>query len=563
MTTTPQDGTPWRHSYGDGMPTSIEPPHDTMLDVFTAAVAHAPEQPAIYYFDGLLTLTDLDEASNALATALIAHGHRPGDRLALYVQNNPSFIIGLIAAWKTGAIPVAVNPMNKQRELTHVLADSGATALLSLDTLSHSVVQEVITSGALPQLRTVIITGANDFQTRNAARVLAPAQNQDQDRPGPGTLRLNDVITEYHRQCPTGPVPKPDDPAVLTYTSGTTGIPKAAINTHRAMSFNSHTYRQWMSLTPQDTIMGIAPLFHITGLVGHIGAALAAPCPLVLTHRFEPTLVLDAMREHHPTFTVAAITALTALLSRSADPAQDFASLRAIYSGGAPVSPALADDFQRRTGRTIHNIYGLTETTSPSHATPMGASAPVDPHTGALSVGVPVFNTTARILDDDGNEVTPGKLGEIAIKGPQVIPGYWNRPDETTQSIIDGELRTGDIGYMDNNGWFYLVDRKKDMINASGYKVWPREVEDVLHAHPDIHEAAVIGVPDPYRGETVKAYVTLKQNTHCTTTELIDYCKQNMAAYKYPREIEIIDQLPKTNTGKILRRNLRDLQHNG
>jgi long-chain acyl-CoA synthetase len=559
MTTTSYEAAPWRRSYGEGMPTSIEPAHDTMLDVFNAAVALAPDQPAIRYFDGLLTLADLNEASDALAAALMAHGHAPGDRLALYVQNNPSFVIGLIGAWKAGCIPVAVNPMNKQRELTHVLTDSGATALLCLDTLTRSVVQDVIDSGAVSQLRTVITASANDFQTRNDDRVLEPTQ----DRPGQKILRLDELLTDYRGSQPWYPPPKPEDAAVLTYTSGTTGIPKAAINTHRSMSFNSYTYRQWMALSPDDTILGIAPLFHITGLVGHIGAALASPCPLVLTHRFEPAVVLDALREHRPTFTVAAITALTALLSQSADPARDFEPLRAIYSGGAPVSPTLADDFRRRTGRQIHNIYGLTETTSPSHATPMGAAPPIDPRTGALSVGLPVFNTMVRVLDDDGEELPAGELGEIAIKGPQVIPGYWNRPEESAESIVDGELRTGDIGYMDDQGWFYIVDRKKDMINASGYKVWPREVEDVLYTHPDVHEAAVVGVPDPYRGETVKAFVSLKPDAHCTPAELTEFCKRNMAAYKYPREVEIIDQLPKTNTGKILRRNLRDLQHDG
>lgn len=551
---TSSDAAPWRSSYNEGMPSHIEPPHQTMLDVFNASVALAPNQPAIHYFDGLLTFSDLDEASNALASALAAQGYGPGDRLALYMQNNPSFVIGLIAAWKVGGIAVAVNPMNKQRELTHALIDSDASTLLCLDRLFHSVVRDVIDSGAVPQLHTVITISASDFQTRSDRRILEPSE----PLPDPATLRLTDLLDKYRGHRRSGLAPKPDDAAVLTYTSGTTGIPKAAINTHRAISFNSYTYRRWMDLSSRDTILGIAPLFHITGLVGSIGAALAAPCALVLTHRFEPAVVLDALREHRPSFTVAAITALTALLSHSADPARDFEPLRAIYSGGAPISPPLADDFRRRTGRQIHNIYGLTETTSPSHATPLGAAAPVDPQTGALSVGVPVFNTSVRILDEDGKELPAGELGEVAVKGPQVIPGYWNRPEESAQCIVDGELRTGDIGYMDDNGWFYIVDRKKDMINASGYKVWPREVEDVLYTHSAVREAAVVGVPDPYRGETVKAFVSLKQGTRCSAAEIIEFCKQNMAAYKYPREVEIVDELPKTNTGKILRRTLRE-----
>jgi long-chain acyl-CoA synthetase len=207
----------------------------------------------------------------------------------------------------------------------------------------------------------------------------------------------------------------------------------------------------------------------------------------------------------------------------------------------------------------IHNIYGLTETTSPSHATPLGAAAPVDPRSGALSVGVPVFNTVVRVLDDEGNPVPVGEPGELAISGPQVIECYWNRPEQTAETIVNGELLTGDVGYMDADGWFYVIDRKKDMINASGYKVWPREVEDFLYGHPAVREAAVVGIPDSYRGETVKAYVSLKDRQECTPQELVDFCQRGMAAYKYPREVEIVDEIPKTLTGKILRRSLRSV----
>jgi long-chain acyl-CoA synthetase len=230
-----------------------------------------------------------------------------------------------------------------------------------------------------------------------------------------------------------------------------------------------------------------------------------------------------------------------------------------VYSGGAPIAPAVTDQFMEKTGLYIHNIYGLTETNSPSHAVPLGKKAPVDPNSGALSVGVPVFNTLVRVLDEMGKEVPVGEIGEFATSGPQVIPGYWNNPEATAESLPGGELLTGDVGFMDEDGWFYLVDRKKDMIIAAGYKVWPREVEDVLYGHPAVREAAVVGVPDEYRGETVKAYVSRKPEVTVTEEDLIAFCKQQMAAYKYPRSIQFIDELPKTATGKILRRELRDL----
>jgi long-chain acyl-CoA synthetase len=325
------------------------------------------------------------------------------------------------------------------------------------------------------------------------------------------------------------------------------------MNTHASMAFNSQTYRDWTDLTETDRILGLAPLFHITGLIGHVGAALLTGCPLILTHRFDPSVMMDAIHEHQPTFTVGAITAFLALTSRPDVSKEDFASFRIVYSGGAPIAPAVHDRILDDTGLDIHNIYGLTETNSPSHAVPMGRRAPIDPTTGALSVGVPVFDTLSRIVDDEGAEVRTGTIGEIVISGPQVVPGYWNHPE----GLPGGELHTGDVGFMDHEGWFYVVDRKKDMINASGYKVWPREVEDVLLQHPDVHEAAVIGVPDDYRGETVKAFAVLVPGATATEQDLIDHCRNQMAAYKYPRSIEFRDALPKTASGKILRRDLR------
>jgi len=312
-----------------------------------------------------------------------------------------------------------------------------------------------------------------------------------------------------------------------------------------------------MGFTADDSVLGVAPLFHITGLIGHVGIALLATCPLVINHRFAPGVVVDAIREHRPTFTVGAITVFISLSGMEGVTKQDWSSFRVIYSGGAPIAPVVTDRFMEKTGLYIHNIYGLTETNSPSHAVPLGRKAPVDPNSGALSVGVPVFNTVVRIIDEQGKELPVGEVGEFVTSGPQVIPGYWNKPEATAEDLPDGELRTGDVGFMDEDGWFYLVDRKKDMIIAAGYKVWPREVEDVLYGHPAVREAAVVGVPDEYRGETVKAYVSLRPGATVTEQEMIEFCKQQMAAYKYPRSIQFVDDLPKTATGKILRRELR------
>jgi long-chain acyl-CoA synthetase len=400
----------------------------------------------------------------------------------------------------------------------------------------------------------VITCSPLDGQSRNDERLFAGVQRL---RPE-GTLDLEEIFSQNDGRGPAPVDPGPDDVAVLCYTSGTTGVPKGAMCTHGTMVFNSQTYRDWMGFTAGDSVLGVAPLFHITGLIGHMGVALLAGCPLVINHRFEPGVVIDAIREHQPTFTVGSITVFINLSGLEAAAREDWSSFRMIYSGGAPIAPAVTDQFIEKTGLYIHNIYGLTETNSPSHAVPLGKKAPVDPNTGALSVGVPVFNTVVRILDEAGKEVPVGQIGEIATSGPQVVPGYWNKPEATAESLPGGELLTGDVGFMDPDGWFYLVDRKKDMINAAGYKVWPREVEDVLYGHPAVREAGVVGVPDEYRGETVKAYIRLKPGATVSEEELIKFCKQRMAAYKYPRSIQFVDDLPKTTTGKILRRELRD-----
>jgi long-chain acyl-CoA synthetase len=552
--TTAYTARPWTKLYSEGCPPDITADHANMLDLFTASVKRAPDNIAIKYFDGVFSLADLDARSDALALALLEGGFAVGDRLGVYVQNNPAFVISLLAAWKAGGAAVLINPMNKSREVTYLLVDSGASALVCLDDLYESVAKEVVASGDTA-VKMVITCSALDGQSRNDPRLFAGVERVRAD----GTLDLEAIFSAYAGRKPPPVDPGPDDLAVLCYTSGTTGEPKGSICTHAAMAFNSQTYRDWMSFTEADSVLGVAPLFHITGLIGHMGIALLAACPLVISHRFEPNVIIDAMREHRPTFTIGSITVFINLSAHAGQTKDDWSSFRIIYSGGAAVAPAVAEQFLEKTGIYIHNLYGLTETNSPSHAVPMGSKAPVDPTSGALSVGVPIFNTVVRILDEEGQEVPVGENGEIAISGPEITIGYWKKPKATAESLGGGELLTGDIGFMNEDGWFFVVDRKKDMINASGFKVWPREVEDVLYGHPAVREAAVVGVPDEYRGETVKAYISLKPGATVTEEELIAYCKQQMAAYKYPRSIEFIDEVPKTISGKTLRRELRDL----
>ncbi|MBB2891999.1 class I adenylate-forming enzyme family protein [Flexivirga oryzae] len=546
--TSPYDARPWLPLYG-GRPADIVPEHPNALAMFKAGLAADPDGDAIRYFDGVVSRAELDAQSDALAAGLRDNGFGDGDRLAVYLQNVPQFLVCMLAAWKAGGVLVSINPMSRARELSHLLDDSGATVLVCLESLYGDVARDVIPDSPV---QLVLTTSELDYQTRNDPRLFSGAQRVRH----PGTRDLLDYIEEHRGEAPAEARLAPDDVAMLTYTSGTTGVPKGAMNTHRNVVFSTTVYRDHWRFDG-GSVFGIAPLFHITGMIGHAAISLLAPMPLVLAYRFDPAVVLDAFREHRPTCTIGAITALVALINHPAFERDCFSSFTSIYSGGAPIAPAAERAFREATGHQVHNAYGLTETTSPMTGTPFGVPSPVDEQSGALAVGVPVPSTVVRIQDDDGNDLPAGEIGEIVAAGPQVVAGYWGKPDATAESLPGGALRTGDVGFMNDAGWVFIVDRKKDMINASGYKVWPREVEDVLQEHPAVLEAAVVGIPDEKRGETVKAFVSLKNGTTATPEELIEHCRAAMAAYKYPRVVEIVAELPKTLTGKVLRRELR------
>ncbi|UUZ46124.1 AMP-binding protein [Janibacter limosus] len=488
--------------------------------------------------------------SDALACGLLAEGFAPGDRLAVYLQNIPQFVIAMVAAWKAGGMLVSINPMSRQRELRYLLADSGASVLLAQEGLYDEIAREVVPESPV---RLVLTTSELEHQTEADERLFAGTTRGRHE----GTTDLAALIERHRGETPPAVQPTAQDVAFLTYTSGTTGQPKGAMNTHGNVVFTAMVYRDCAMFAPGGSVLAIAPLFHITGLIGHIAISMLAPMPLVLAYRFDPAVMLDTLVRHRPTCTIGAITAFNALLDHPDFTKDHFSSLQTVYSGGAAISPTAERRFPEATDRQVHNAYGLTETTSPMTLTPFGAASPVDPTSGALSVGVPVPSTIVRIRDDDGRDLPLGEVGEIVAEGPRVVAGYWDKPDETAASMPGGALHSGDVGFMNQDGWIFIVDRKKDMINASGYKVWPREVEDVPAEHPAIREAAVVGVPDDKRGETVKAFVSLRTGQHADPEEIIAFCKERMAAYKYPRPVEVIEDLPKTVTGKILRRQLR------
>ncbi|WP_406434011.1 AMP-binding protein [Streptomyces sp. NBC_00631] len=539
---------PWVGLLNEAQRGPVAPPA-SLVHALRTAVAAAPDRTCLTYFDARLSFREVDELSDSVAAHLAQRGLERGDRVAVILQNSPHFVLALLGAWKAGATVVPVNPMYKSGEVSHVLRDAEVTALVCSQRSWESYLRD---TAADSPVRVVLTACELDFQTRDDARVLSFERL-------PQAADAEDLVAVARQggKAPAGRDPEPSDIALISYTSGTSGAPKGATNLHSNIMYNAERQRTGLALPDAPVYYALAPLFHITGMVCQLCACLTSVGTLVLTYRFESGLVLEAFAEHRPQYTVGPSTAFMALAAHPDVTPEHFASFVNISSGGAPLPPALVEKFRAGFGPYIRNGYGLTECTAPCASVPPELEAPVDPVSGTLAVGVPGPDTVVRIIDDQGQEVPFGEQGEIAVRGPQVVPGYWRRPEATAETFPDGELRTGDIGFMDPQGWLYVVDRKKDMINASGFKVWPREVEDVLYTHPAVREAAVVGVPDGYRGETVKAYISLRPGAATDPDDLALYCKERLAAYKYPRQVEILPDLPKTASGKILRRELR------
>ena len=548
---------PWLKNYPEWAPGDLEITRDTAIHDFEKSAARVPDAPAIIYFDKVITYKEIDRLSDQLAAAFQDMGVEKGDRVVIDLQNVPQFPIAVYGAWKAGAIVVPLNPMYKEKELAYFCQDSGAKIFLTLEETASDLDLSFLDS---TDVKAVITTSPFDFLPPETD--LPGLLKKIRKAPVSGAMDMLQIIERFLDRKPSDPELVPEDVAYLTYTSGTTGPPKGAMNTHGNIAFNARVYEAMQKIDAHDVVLGVAPLFHVTGEVAHLATAALTGIPVVLYYRFDPEETLRLIEQWKVTVTVASITVYIALLNHPDMGKRDLSSFVKAYSGGAPVSEATVKQFQEQTGLYLYNVYGMTETNSPSHIVPWGKRAPVEPESGALSVGVPVPNCVMKIMDlEEGTrELSPGEVGEIVDSGPILIPGYWQKPEETAHAIRGGWLYTGDVGKMDEDGWFYLVDRKKDMIVASGYKVWPRDVEDVIYQHPAVKETAVVGEADPYRGETVKAFVALKDGMegNVTAEEIISFCKSRMAAYKYPRKVAFVSEIPKTLTGKFLRRNLRE-----
>lgn len=543
------DARPWMSLYPSGTVTDPSIPFASLVDAWNARVAANPDGVALRYFDGVLTAAEVDEQSDALAVGLSEKGVRRGDRVGIYLQNIPQYAISMVALWKIGAAALLLNPMYRGAELRHLVDDAGTVGVICSDRSAEETADTLRGSS----VRWLITTSDLDFQNRSDPRVFAD--------PVRATSRVGEdlvnVVARHRGARPPRPDVSGDDTAIVAYTSGTTGTPKASLNTHANVLAVATTFGDFVGTADGDVVFAIAPLFHITGAVINAVVALIRDCTLVFANRFHPEVTLEMFVEHRVTFTIGSITVFNALYRVPDASPEHFASVKALYSGGAPIPPATVRKFEERFGHYIHNAFGMTETSSGVIAVPPGARAPVDPASGSLSIGIPLPLLDARVVSADGEPVLAGTAGELTLAGPQIIAGYLGRPEDTAKTFPCGRLHTGDVAIMDEHGWVYLVDRLKDQINVSGYKVWPREVEGVLHEHPAVYEAGVTGEPDDYQGERVVAYVSLNPGAHVSESELVAFVGDRLAAYKRPRQVHVVDSIPKTLTGKIRRTELR------
>ena len=530
---------------------SIRLPEEPLTAILARQAKRVPDRPAIHFYGRAVSFAELDSAVGRFAGFLQARGLSPGDRVAIFLENSPQFAIAYYGTLRAGGVAVCLNPMHKAVELLHEFDDSGARVLVTTNE-AYLVVEPIRTQ---TKLDTVVLTDYRDFLPENPTLPPPPAflESKGGARP-PGTEALLDVLRtarELKAQVPRAL----SDTALLQYTSGTTGTAKAAEITHGNLVSNCELQHVYIGSGDDDVGLGVLPWFHITGMECQMNMMAYMGATLVAIGRFDLVTVLRAIETYRCTRTTFITTVNVAVVNFPKTKEFDLSSLRQCYSGGAPVPPAIARRWEEITGHKLIEGYGLSETTAPTHINP-----PHRPKYG--TVGVPLPLTEVRVVDvnDPGTELEIGKSGEIAVRGPQVMKGYWRNPEATRRAFHDGWFLTGDIGRVDEEGYFSIEERKKDMLKVSGFSVFPAEVEAIMYRHPAVAEVAVVGVADPYRGEDPLAFVVLKPDAKASVNEdqIVDWCRTNMSVYKAPRQVRFIDALPKTATGKVLKRVLRE-----
>ncbi|HLG64102.1 MAG TPA: long-chain fatty acid--CoA ligase [Ktedonosporobacter sp.] len=564
------DGTtvthPWFRHYEQGVPTHIDIPNRPLTWLLDETSSRYPNHTAIIYYGTKITYAQLSNLANRFAIGLQRLGVKKGDRVAIALPNIPQYPIAFYGALRAGAVVVPTNPLYTKHEMQHQMADSGARVLVMLDSF-YPVVREVRDETALEH---IIITSPGDYLPP-VLRFLYPLSQRGAQYPQPPLTdkelhedamlhSMQALLQEQNKGSVEAfelPVPvSSDDLAVLQYTGGTTGLSKGAMLTHRNLLSNALQTRAWVpnAREGEEIALCVAPFFHSYGLTVGMNISIHGAATMVLLPRFKAKDVLNAIRRFRPTLFPGIPTMYIAIMREAGKHAQYLSSIKYCISGAAPLPAKVQSDFEQMSHGKLVEGYGLSEASPVTHCNPLTEEC----RNG--SIGLPLPDVEAAIIDGTtGAFLSPGEVGEIVVKGPNIMQGYWKREDETRAIFFNGWMHTGDIGKMDEDGYFYVVERAKDLIIASGFNVYPREVEEVLFQHPAVLEAAVAGAPDEYRGETVAAFVVLKPGyapTEETKQDILTFCKQELTPYKVPKHLEFRESLPKSLIGKVLRREL-------
>lgn len=536
----------------DLVPKFLDLPATSLYSNLSVSALRYPQHPAIIYYGTTLTYAELEQQAEALAGYLQRAGVQAGDRVLLYMQNSPQFVIGFYAILRANAVVVPVNPMNRKAELEYLIADTEAEVALCgrelLDNISGLV--------GHTQLREVIVSAYGEYVREPTDLALPDAVTLDSSLPDlPGLTPWQQAMEAAYQPGPL--TAGPDDLCVIPYSSGTTGNPKGCAHTHHSAMATTVYCCVWGNSQHDVVQLVSVPMFHVTGMQVCMNASIYLGGTQVIMTRWDRRTAARLIERHGITSWRNIPTMVVDLLSDPDIEQYDLSTLTAIGGGGAAMPAAIAAKLENKLGLRYSEGYGLSETLSATHMNPPAAPK-------AQCLGIPIIGVDARVIDVDSlREVGVGEIGEIVLHGEQVFQGYWRRPEATAEAFIelDGKrfFRTGDLGHYDEEGYFFLVDRVKRMINASGYKVWPAEVEALLYGHPAVHEVCIISAPDERRGETVKAVVVLAAGHDGTTADdILDWCKNNMSAYKCPKLVEFVDSLPKSPAGKIMWRALQE-----
>ena len=537
---------PWFSSWPKDIPRNLEYPDLPLNEILEKTSKEYPEKTAIAHFEKETTYAQLNSLSNNFTAALVDFGVEKGDRVALFLPNIPQFIIAYYGVLKAGAVLTAISPLNKEREVAYQLRDSEAETIVALDSL-YPIVEKIRRK---TKLKNVIITSLNKYDCKTA---VSPNKGKQEIK----IQNFQELLKEPKKSFNVN-VNAKEDLAALQYTGGTTGTAKGAMLTHFNLVSNAFAFAAWIrGVATEETFLTALPLFHIYGMTTSMNVPVCLAAKMVLLPKFDPSTVLETIQRHKVTVFCGVPTMYTVLLANPALSRFDLTSIRVCISGASPLPPQIQKKFMEVTGGFLAEGYGLTEASPVTHCNPVDKTM----HTVRVgSIGLPLPDTDARIVDVETGKRTlePGLIGELAVKGPQVMQGYWHRQGETDLVLRKGWLLTGDIARMDHEGYFYITDRKKDLIKYKDYSVYPRELEDVVYEHPAVKLCAVIGKPSPVVGEIPKAFIILKEGATATGSEIMDFVKEKVAPYKAVREVEFRRELPISAAGKVLRRALQE-----